>query len=215
MSRAGGTGRRAVGAVGLDEFGALLGEALRGMAQLEPWQVARLYRHYELLVRWNRVVNLTGIRDAREIIERHFAESVAAGVHLPEGGWRVLDVGSGAGFPGIPLAVARPECRVTLAEARRRKAAFLREVTRDWEGVTVYCGRAEELSERFDWVVARAVAPREVLRLAERLGGGVLLLVGGGATRELGAAEGFRWEARVKLPWGRGRDRWLVRGLRV
>ncbi len=111
-------------------FADLLRERLRGIVELSPGQIAALEAHYELLVRWNKTVNLTTITSLEEAVERHYCESLFLGAHLPAGNLRVVDVGSGAGFPGFPVAILRPECSVTLVESHQRKAVFLREASR-------------------------------------------------------------------------------------
>ena len=92
---------------------------------LEQQSIAALRSHYEELRRWNRRTNLIGPGTAREILTRHYGESLAALPLLPAAARRGLDLGSGAGFPGLVLAAARPELEMTLAEARERKWAFL------------------------------------------------------------------------------------------
>jgi 16S rRNA (guanine527-N7)-methyltransferase len=92
---------------------------------LEPRTVDALWAHYEELARWNRRTNLIGRGTAGEILERHFGESLAALPLLPAGARAGLDLGSGAGFPGLVLAAARPGLGMTLVEARERKWAFL------------------------------------------------------------------------------------------
>ncbi len=133
------------------------------------------------------MLNLTRIRSLAEAIRRHYCESLFLGAHLGSGHQRVLDVGSGAGFPGIPIAILRPDCRVVLAESRHRKAVFLREATRELSNVQVHFGRAEQLAEPFDWIVGRAVRPEAILAIARRLGTHVGLLVGRGEAVSLAA----------------------------
>ena len=101
-------------------FAELLLERLGSWVPLAPEQVRVLERHYELMVRWNKVLNLTAVREVAEIVERHYCESLFLGSHLPAGALRIADVGSGAGFPGIPVAILRPECPVTLIESHQR-----------------------------------------------------------------------------------------------
>ena len=115
---------------------------------------------------------------------------------LPVGSFRSIDVGSGPGFPGIPVAIYRPDCQVTLIESHQRKAVFLREAIRGLSNVTVVAGRAEDVKQEFDWVISRAVDPDEVLglRLAPRF---ALLIGDSDASRLAGAAE--------PLPWGEHR----------
>src|SRR5450432_3873340 len=110
------------------------------------------------MVRWNKVINLTRIEDERVVIDRHYAESLFLGSHLPPGLLNIADVGSGAGFPGIPISILRPECSVVLIESHQRKAAFLKEASRHLENVRVAAKRAEDVGGGFDWVVSRAVS---------------------------------------------------------
>jgi len=117
------------------------------------------------MLRWNAKLNLTRITDRAEAWERHYKESIFLGSKLPPGPLKIADVGSGAGFPGIPIAVVRPECTVTLIESHQRKAVFLREATRDLANVRVLAMRAEDVKEKFDWIVSRAVSPEDVLKL--------------------------------------------------
>lgn len=112
-----------------------------------------------LLEKWNAKMNLTAIREPEEIVERHFLESIQCAQALPEV-TTLLDFGSGAGFPGVPIAILRPEVRVTLGESQAKKAAFLREVVRSLELRTlVYEGRIEEMDakQQFEAVTMRAV----------------------------------------------------------
>jgi 16S rRNA (guanine527-N7)-methyltransferase len=103
-------------------FAELLRAKVSGIVRLTDQQIEILEAHYQLLVRWNRVLNLTSVRSMEEAIERHYGESLFLAVHLPDEPLRVVDVGSGAGFPGIPVGVMRPDCSVTLIEAHARKA---------------------------------------------------------------------------------------------
>jgi 16S rRNA (guanine527-N7)-methyltransferase len=107
---------------------ALLAEA--GLAPLDAAQAQAFEDYLSLLLRWNARVNLTAIRDEEGILRRHFVESIACSRALPAGIRTLLDFGSGAGFPGIPIALCRPEIAVTLAESQGKKAAFLREAVR-------------------------------------------------------------------------------------
>src|SRR5262245_43642475 len=93
-------------------------------------QIDSLRWYYDLLLRWNRVLNLTPITDGREAVQRHYCESLFVGTVLPPTELRIVDIGSGAGFPGFPLAVLRPDCSITLVESHQRKAVFLREASR-------------------------------------------------------------------------------------
>ena len=125
---------------------------------LDPALGERFEDYLGLLMRWNARINLTAIRDEEGILTRHFVESIACARALPAGIGTLLDFGSGAGFPGVPIALCRPEIAVTLAESQGKKAAFLQEAVRVLGLATkVYAGRAGLLKARFDCVVLRAV----------------------------------------------------------
>ena len=189
-------------------FAEQLRSRLASFRKLPDGQVEQLRRHYELLVQWNKVLNLTAIRTLEEAVERHYCESMFAAAHLPEGHLSIADLGSGAGFPGIPIAIVRPECSVVLIESHQRKAVFLREAARELPNVRVIGKRAADISQRFDWLVSRAVKYSDFVEDLKRLGKNVELLTG-----EVGAADlpGFEWEAPVRLPWGEHRLLWIAR----
>src|SRR5579863_2148012 len=128
------------------------------LESLQIQQNKRLSDYFALLLRWNARTNLTSVRDPGEILDRHFLESIACAQALPSVIATLLDYGSGAGFPGIPIAICRPEIAVTLAESQNKKAAFLQETIRV-TGISarVHAGRAEALAETFDCVTLRAV----------------------------------------------------------
>jgi 16S rRNA (guanine527-N7)-methyltransferase len=125
---------------------------------LDTAQTQRFEALFSLFLRWSARINLTSIRDEEGILKRHFVESIACARSLPAGISTLLDFGSGAGFPGLPIALCRPEIAVTLAESQGKKAAFLREAVRVL-GVAakVHSGRAESLATQFDCVTMRAV----------------------------------------------------------
>jgi 16S rRNA (guanine(527)-N(7))-methyltransferase RsmG len=178
-------------------FRELLRREFSPYGRLAEEQLALLERHYQLLEQWNERMNLTRIQSLEESVRLHYCESLFVATRLPSARCTVADVGAGSGFPGIPIAVFRPEWAVTLVESHQRKAVFLREASRALPNVRVFGGRAEDLSEKFDWVVARAVDPRSVLRvqLAPRNG----LLIGRADADVLGATS---IEA---IPWGTDR----------
>jgi 16S rRNA (guanine527-N7)-methyltransferase len=188
-----------------EEFSELLRRYFSPVGRLSTAQVQQLQGHYRLLVRWNKVLNLTSVRDLEGVVVRHYCESLFCGLHLPPEAVWVLDVGSGAGFPGIPMAVERPDCRFTLAESHQRKAVFLREATRELGNVRVEARRVEGMAEHFDWVVARAVKWEGVLSAICRLGQWVALLVGEAEAERLAARRGVEWRAPIRLPWGERR----------
>jgi 16S rRNA (guanine527-N7)-methyltransferase len=135
-----------------------------GLAALPPAAYKQFEIYLDVLLRWNQRLNLTSIKEPLQVIQRHFVESVFAAQHLPAGIASLLDYGSGAGFPGIPIAICRPEIRVTLAEAQGRKASFLQEALRTLSASgQVYVGRVEAMPERdmFDAVAMRAVEKME------------------------------------------------------
>lgn len=135
--------------------------ALLASASLSPLdadQATRFEAFLSLILRWNARTNLTAIRDVDGILARHFVESIACAQALPAGIETLLDYGSGAGFPGIPIALCRPAIHVTLAESQGKKAAFLQEAVRTLGlGSKVYADRAETLAHDFDCVILRAV----------------------------------------------------------
>jgi 16S rRNA (guanine527-N7)-methyltransferase len=189
---------------------ALLAEA--GIEPLAEVQLGRFADYCSLLLRWNARVNLTAIRDEEGILNRHFVESIACARFLPAEIGTLLDFGSGAGFPGIPIALCRPEIAVTLAESQGKKAAFLQEAVRVVGVATkVYCGRAETLGMQFDCVTLRAVdqMERAVLAGAQlvRPGGWLALMTTMSDEEKLKVAVGpkFRWSSRVDLPGGQER----------
>ena len=129
-----------------------------GHPPLSPETAEKFSAYLNLLQKWNARTNLTAIRDEEGILSRHFLESILCAHKLPEGIVFLLDLGSGAGFPGIPIAILRPEISVTLAESQHKKAAFLREAVRTLSlTAQVHSGRAETMTERFDCVTLRAV----------------------------------------------------------
>jgi 16S rRNA (guanine527-N7)-methyltransferase len=122
---------------------------------------ANLSTYLDLLLKWNARTNLTAIRNPEEIIQRHFGESLFTGIQLaqrlaPDA--TLLDLGSGAGFPGLPIQLLLPTLKITLAESQNKKSTFLREVVRTLNLPTeVHAARAETLQRPFDAVTLRAV----------------------------------------------------------
>lgn len=119
----------------------------------------QLLVYLELIVKWNARVNLTAIRTPEEIVRRHFGESLFVGAHLGPC-TTLLDYGSGAGFPGLPIQILRPDVQVTLAESRSKKVAFLREVVRTLKLSTeIWPHRVDAMPENraFEAVTLRAV----------------------------------------------------------
>ncbi len=156
-------------------------------AQLAPDLLQQLDVYLELLVRWNARVNLTAVRDPEQIVTRHFGESLFAAHQLLDSAdpaTTIADIGSGAGFPGIPIKLWAPHVSLTLIESQNKKATFLREVIRalKLDGAEVFCGRAEHWGRTANIVTMRAVERFErVLPVAAGLvasGGRLCLLIG-------------------------------------
>jgi 16S rRNA (guanine527-N7)-methyltransferase len=201
-----------------DKLNGLLVES--GQIALDLETACRFEAHLHLLLRWNARTNLTAVRDEDAILRRHFLESIACARALPVGISTLLDFGSGAGFPGLPIALCHPEIAVTLAESQGKKAAFLREAVRTLGiAVEVHAARAESLAKVFDCVTLRAVDRMDeaVLAASElvRVGGWLAPLTtrGEAGSIETIAGPGFHWEPAVALAGGE--DRVLLLGQRA
>lgn len=147
----------------IDRFREAVRREVRALVSASDDQIEALVAHYALLVRWNPKLNLTRVVDAEAAARKHYGESALVASCLPAGPLRVADIGSGAGFPGIPVAVLRADVSVSLVECDQRKAVFLKEATRSLPNCTVLCCRAEALDDQFEWVISRAVRIAEVL----------------------------------------------------
>ena len=121
-------------------------------------QVSALLAYRDLLVKWNRAFNLTAVRDPGEMIARHLLDSLAVLPHLEQG--HTLDVGTGAGLPGIPLAIARPDQTFTLLDGNGKKARFVRQARRELglENVEVVHARVEQYRKAPSQIISRAFA---------------------------------------------------------
>lgn len=179
---------------GADEFEALLEPSLDGLAlRLDDEQLRQLGRHYNLLRQWNQRINLTALTTPAEIIDRHFGESLFLASRIDDRKLRIVDIGSGGGFPGVPVAVLRPDCDVTLVESVGKKATFLKEVCREIPNVSVRASRLEEHDGTYDWACVRGVA---VPSIAVWLRGHVrrlALLTGSSKEKEVRGVQGIRW----------------------
>jgi 16S rRNA (guanine527-N7)-methyltransferase len=190
----------------------VLAVLVRGAAELglelSAEQLELFERYADLLLSSGRRAGVTAIATKERVEQRHFVESLAVGKALLDAGVldelseaRVIDVGTGGGFPGLPMKILLPRLRLTLLDARERTTAFVREAIRslNLEGVEVVTARAEDAGrdpayrERFDVVVARAVAPLPVLLELTlpflRAGGHLAAPKGSGAPREVAAAQ--------------------------
>lgn len=177
-------------------------------ALLQPYLVPppailpQLSTYLDLLLKWNARTNLTAIRDPEEIVRRHFGESLFAARHLAADTPTLLDLGSGAGFPGVPIALLHPGIKVTLAESQHKKASFLREVVRDLGLSTeVWASRAEALppARQFHTVALRAVDNMAVAVAAaeDRAAHQLLLLT---SATQAPALPGFPNQTQIPLP---------------
>lgn len=155
------TRRTTAGSMTRDRIAELLARFI-GPVLLSDSQLDSIQAYLDLLLRWNAKLNLTAIRDPEEIVTRHFGESLFAAKHLfPTADSRetAIDVGSGAGFPGLPMKLWSPSLDLTLIESNQRKATFLREVGRtlNLNSVSVLTDRAESVSVSANLVTFRAV----------------------------------------------------------
>ena len=178
-----------------------------GLDPLDRETATRFAAYCALLLRWNVRTNLTAIRDEESVISRHFVQSIACARALPPGIATLLDFGSGAGFPGIPIALCRPEIAVILAESQGKKAAFLQEAVRTLGlPAKVHSSRAESLASRFDCVTLRAVdrMPQAIQAATNLLapGGRLALMTTEGQLKSLKAAlvAPLAWLEVIPLP---------------
>ncbi len=184
---------------------AILGDA--GIPALPAQALERFRAYLDLMLRWNSKLNLTSIREPEQIVRRHFAECAFAAHHLPQDTATLLDYGSGAGFPGIPIAICRPDIQVTLAESQAKKVAFLREAVRTIEVPAVtYDGRVETLpaAQQYGAVTFRAV---EKMETAIRCGATrarryvVLMITESLATKYMKLVPDVSWGEPIDLPY--------------
>ena len=177
-------------------FQKLLAAEFAPYGVLSALQLAQLEAHFIALTKWNARLNLTRIRKLEEAVQFHYCESLFLGQSLPPDALRIADIGSGGGFPGIPVAILRPDCEVTLVESHQRKSVFLREAVRELKNVQILASRAEDLKADFDWIISRAVSPQEVLDLKNSLRFSLLI----------GSEDAEKLEGCSKLvPWGNRR----------
>ena len=177
-------------------------------------QLASLDKYLELLNKWNQTIPLTTIEDDTEIVARHFGESIFPGSLVPMSRGRLADVGSGAGFPGLPLKIAFPVLQVTLLEPSLKKCAFLREVqsTLGLPDVEVVRSRYEDFhaaTGSFDFICSRALGGYKRLLLwckaLLKPGGQVILWLGTEDSNLLVRVKGWNWALPVKIPESRQR----------
>jgi 16S rRNA (guanine527-N7)-methyltransferase len=187
-------------------------------ATVDYCEKVRVYT--DLLLRWNQTLALTAVTEPVEIVRFHFGETLFGMQAAQIENGRLADLGSGAGLPGVPIALAKPGLKVILVESNGKKAAFLGEVLRrlSLDNVSVYHGRAEEMPspDRFEFVAARALGdyPKWLEWASERLapGGRVTLWLSSQGMVELRGARGWRWLGTEKIP--QTKDRFVLTGSR-
>lgn len=175
----------------------------------ESSQVMQIQQYIKMLMRWNEKLNLTAIRDPLEILYRHFCESMFAAGAIPVDKGRLADIGSGPGFPGIPLKIIRPELELCLVESNIKKGTFLAEVVRELKltNSRVLISRYEELGEEIapvDYVCSRAVGefgPFLEWAGSERVQAGrVVLWIGGRDVEDVQRNRNWEWQAPILIP---------------
>lgn len=188
---------------------------------LHDKQVTHIQQYTQLLLHWNEKLNLTAIRDPLEILHRHFCESMYGVVAGKVEFGRLADIGSGPGFPGIPLKILRPELELFLVESSIKKGTFLAEVIRELEltNAKVLISRYEELSEELaplDFVCSRAVGefgPFLKWAASEQLSARRLLLwIGGRDLDEVRKSADWEWEEPILVP--QSLRRYILGGVR-
>jgi 16S rRNA (guanine527-N7)-methyltransferase len=174
----------------------------------------KIRTYIRLLLRWNRSVSLTTVTEVDQILSFHFGESLFARTILPLENSRLADVGSGAGFPGLPLALAAPDLKVTLIESNAKKFAFLNEIIREVHlknALALRC-RMDEIAgpeRHFDFITSRAFGQfADFLRWSSRQltpTGRSLLWLGTADARSLSSEAGWTWKQPVPIPGSEGR----------
>lgn len=172
-------------------------------------QVIYIQQYIRTLLRWNEKLNLTAIRDPLEILYRHFCESMFAARAIPVDKGRLADIGSGPGFPGVPLKIIRPELELCLVESNIKKGTFLAEVVRELQltNTRVLISRYEELGEELaplDYVCSRAVGefqPFLEWAASERVQAReVVLWIGGRDLEEVRKLRNWEWMEPILIP---------------
>ena len=180
---------------------------------LDAETLRQFQAYLDLLLKWNAKINLTAVRGAEGIVQRHFGESLFAAEQLQlDTVSTLIDFGSGAGFPGLPIKIIAPHLQVTLIESQQKKATFLREVIRNLrlDNVAVHAGRGEESSLKSQIVTMRAVEKFEAtLPIAASMadaGGKLTLLIGSTQSQiASNALPQFEWSEPVPVPGSRER----------
>jgi 16S rRNA (guanine527-N7)-methyltransferase len=172
-------------------------------------QVSKIREYVSLLLKWNRSISLTSVIDPVEIVARHFGESMYASKLLPVENCRLADVGTGAGFPGLPLKIAYPSIQLVLIESNKKKCAFLSEVVRALEltDVEVRTERFEQI--RPETLLSNIVTSRAVGEFKQLLHwssgalvrrGHLMLWVGAEDSTRIAGSAGWTWQPAVRIP---------------
>lgn len=201
----------------LEKFTGLMNQEMLELGiVLNDKQMEQFYRYYEILDEWNKVMNLTTITELEDVVTKHFIDSVSLVKAIPnlgETSVSIIDVGTGAGFPGIPLKIIFPQLRITLLDSLNKRILFLNEVIKQLElqDIDAIHGRAEDFGrdknhrEQYDYCVSRAVA--NLSTLSEycmpyvKIGGAFIPYKSGKIEEELIQAKGA-----VKLLGGKVED---------
>jgi len=185
-----------------------------GQTVLPERQLAAVQGYLEILLKWNEKINLTAVRRPEEIATRHFGESFFAAAQIfpdQSSNASLIDIGSGAGFPGLPMKIWAPGIALTLIESNQRKATFLREAVRALEmpDVEIKTVRAENLDIQSDVVTLRAVEEFEaILPVVERLlkpEGRAALLIGASQVELAKSATQIKWQQPIPIPLSQSR----------
>jgi 16S rRNA (guanine527-N7)-methyltransferase len=193
----------------------VISEELRTYGVSATADICSAIRTYiSLLLHWNRTISLTAVTDPLEVLRFHFGESMFAASSIANRNGRLADVGSGAGFPGIPLKLALPALEVILIESNAKKAAFLAEAIRELglERTEIYRGRFEDFraeGPEFDFVTARAIGRHEELIKwafgAIKFGGNLILWLGADDAAQVMLKKPWRWSKPLPIPWSHSR----------
>jgi 16S rRNA (guanine527-N7)-methyltransferase len=200
----------------------VIGQLLQPYIQLDESRFLAISKYIDLLLKWNARTNLTAIREPEEIVRRHFGESFFAAQHALSDGRveSIIDLGSGAGFPGLPFAMMVPEAQVTLIEANHKKAAFLRETifSLNLKNTKVFGDRGENYNQQADLVTMRAVesfdkALSTAIRLTKPKGRLVLMIGSAQVSEAMSMGEQMEWNDPVRPPEGHSRA--LLMGTKI
>lgn len=180
-----------------DEFFKLFDEYSKSMEIIiNEDKVKKFYLYMQILIEWNEKINLTAITEPKEVIIKHFIDSLSVSNKIKDNS-KIIDVGTGAGFPGIPLKIYNNTLNVTLLDSLNKRTVFLKEVIEklNLKNIEVIHGRAEDYAkidkyrENYDYAISRAVAPLnillEYLSPYVKIGGNVIAMKGSNAEEEI------------------------------